>query len=170
MPLDEKRKKEFHSDVAKLLYLAKRTRGQILTPVSHLASRVNNPTEDDVNKLNRVLAYLNTTADEVMHMRAGGGVEPEVYIDASYGVHADGSSRTGMVIMMAGVAIGCWSSKQKLVTKSSTEAEIVGLSDGLTNAIWMRELVLAQGYILGPTSIFEDNCWSDKDHEVRKEP
>ena len=59
--------------------------------------------------------------------------------------------------MMAGVAIGCWSSKQKLVTKSSTEAEIVGLSDGLTNAIWMRELVMAQGYKLGPTSVFEDN-------------
>ena len=47
--------------------------------------------------------------------------------------------------------------KSKLVTKSSTEAEIVGLSDGLTNAIWMREMVVAQGYELGPTKIFEDN-------------
>ena len=156
--LNEKEKKLFHSDVAKLLYLAKRTRGQILTPVSHLASRVNNPTDDDEKKLNRVLAYLNSTVEEVMHMQSGGSVVPEVYVDASYGVHSDGSSRTGMVIMMAGVAIGCWSSKQKLVTKSSTEAEIVGLSDGLTNAIWMRELVISQGYKLGPTSIFEDNA------------
>ena len=108
-------------------------------------------------KLQRVFAYLYNTEDEVMHLRAGGEVSPEVYIDASYGVHCDGSSRTGMTIMMAGVAIGCWSSKQKLVTKSSTEAEIVALSDGLTNAIWMREMVIAQGYKLGPTKIFEDN-------------
>jgi hypothetical protein len=84
-------------------------------------------------------------------------VDPEVFIDASYGVHCDGSSRTGMTIMLAGVAIGCWSSKQKLVTKSSTEAEIVALSDGLTNAIWMREMVMAQGYKLNPTKIYEDN-------------
>jgi hypothetical protein len=155
--LDDERKKDFHSDVAKLLYLAKRTRGQILTAVSHLSGRVNAPTVDDQEKLDRVLAYLSTTIDEVMHFRADGEVDPEVYVDASYGVHADGSSRTGMVIMLGGVAIGCWSSKQKLVTKSSTEAEIVALSDGLTNAIWMREMIIAQGYKLGPTKIFEDN-------------
>jgi hypothetical protein len=115
------------------------------------------PTDDDQRKLDRVFAYLSTTPNVVMHLKAGGNVDPEVFIDASYGVHCDGSSRTGMTIMMAGVAIGCWSSKQKLVTKSSTEAEIVALSDGLTNAIWMREMVIAQGYKLGPTKIFEDN-------------
>mgnify|MGYP003386305885 CR=1 FL=1 len=157
VPLGEDERKTFHSDVAKLLYLAKRTRGQILTAVSHLSGRVKGPTDDDQRKLDRVFAYLSGTVDEVMHLKLGGVVDPEVYIDASYGVHSDGSSRTGMVIMLAGVAIGCWSSKQKLVTKSSTEAEIVALSDGLTNAIWMREMVMAQGYKLGPTKIFEDN-------------
>lgn len=62
-----------------------------------------------------------------------------------------------MVMMMAGVAIGNWSSKQKLVTKSSTEAEIVGLSDALTNILWMRQMLIAQGYSLPPTVIFQDN-------------
>jgi hypothetical protein len=33
----------------------------------------------------------------------------------------------------------------------------VALSDGLTNAIWMREMVMAQGYKLNPTKIYEDN-------------
>ena len=157
VPLTEEGKKDFHSDVAKLLYLAKRTRGQILTAVSHLSGRVKEPTEDDRDKLDRVFAYLANSVDQVLQFRSGGTVVQQVYIDASYGVHADGSSRTGMVIMMAGAAIGNWSSKQKLVTKSSTEAEIVALSDGLTNALWMREMLLAQGYKLGPTEIFEDN-------------
>jgi hypothetical protein len=78
-------------------------------------------------------------------------------VDASFGVNADGSSRFGMVIMMVGAAIGCWSSKQKLVTKSSTKAEVVALSDGLTNALWMRGMVKAQGYELVPTKVYEDN-------------
>ena len=155
--LCELEKKMFHSDVAKLLYLAKRTRGQILTAVSHLSGRVNVATADDQVKLDRVFAYLSTTKDEVLHLKSGGSVIPEVYIDASFGVHSDGTSRTGMVIMLAGAAIACWSSKQKLVTKSSTEAEVVALSDGLTNALWMREMVLAQGYKLAPTRIYEDN-------------
>ena len=37
VPLSDEDKKVFHTDVAKLLYLAKRTRGQILTAVSHLS-------------------------------------------------------------------------------------------------------------------------------------
>jgi hypothetical protein len=147
----------FHSDVAKLLYLAKRTRGQILAAVSHLSGRVLAPTKDDEFKLKRVFTYLMSTKDEVMTFKSGGAVNMEAYVDASYGVHSDGSSRTGMVMMMAGVAIGNWSSKQKLVTKSSTEAEIVGLSDALTNILWMREMLIAQGYSLTPTVIFQDN-------------
>ena len=157
VPLTTEEKKLFHSDVAKLLYLAKRSRGQILTAVSHLSGRVKEPTQDDLVKLNRVFSYLGNTEDQVLQFKSGGIVEPEVYIDASYGVHSDGTSRTGMVIMMGGAAIGMWSSKQKLVTKSSTEAEIVALSDGLTNALWIREMVLTQGYKLGPTKVFEDN-------------
>jgi hypothetical protein len=57
--LDEEKKKLFHSDVAKLLYLAKRTRSQILTAVSHLSGRVNKPTDVDQRKLDRVFAYLS---------------------------------------------------------------------------------------------------------------
>jgi hypothetical protein len=41
--LCEAGKKMFHSDVAKLLYLAKRTKPDILTAVSHLSSRVDRP-------------------------------------------------------------------------------------------------------------------------------
>ena len=155
--LSENDKKQFHSDVARLMYLAKRSRGQILTATSHLASRVNNPTEDDQRKLNRVLSYIGKTKNEKMFMRAGGNVEPQVYIDASYGMHQDGTSRTGVCVMMAGVAVANWSSKQKLVTKSSTEAEVVALSDGLTHALWLRELLSDQGYSLKPVKVFQDN-------------
>jgi len=49
------------------------------------------------------------------------------------------------------------SSKQKIVTKSSTEAELVGLSDTASQAIHLRNFVLAQGYETGPAIIYQDN-------------
>lgn len=146
--LDPDRKAKFHSSVAQLLYLCKRTRVESLCAVNHLSSRVANSTEDDDVKLERVLNYLHHTRDKKLVLKKGGVVNVEAYIDASFGAHADGRSRTGIALMLCGVCVGAWSTKQKLNTKSSTEAEIVGLSDGLSHVIWMRELLLAQGYVL----------------------
>ena len=47
--------------------------------------------------------------------------------------------------------------KQKLVAKSSTEAEIIGVSDGLSEVIWARNFILAQGIAVGPATVFQDN-------------
>lgn len=156
-PLNEEERAKFHSCVAQLLYLCKRTRIESLCTVNHLASRVGKSTSDDNAKLDRVLNYLAHTKDRKLVMRKGGQVAMEGYIDASYGVHDDGKSRTGVALMIGGTCVGAWSSKQKLNTKSSTEAEIVGLSDGLSHVLWMRELLKAQGYNLPPTKVHQDN-------------
>ncbi len=49
------------------------------------------------------------------------------------------------------------SSKQKVVTKSSTEAELIALSDTATQAIFIRNFVAAQGYDTGPAVLYQDN-------------
>jgi hypothetical protein len=150
--------KVFHSDVAKLLYVAKRTRLEILTVVSFLCSRVSQPGTDDQAKLQRLFDYLANTKLAVLHLRAGGEVTLVAHIDASFATHADGStSRTGVVLVMANVGIAGWSGKQKLVTKSSTEAEIVGLSDGLTHVLWAREFLASQGHDVSPVLTYQDN-------------
>ena len=59
--LPDKRKDRFHSCVAKLLYMAKRTRPDLLLGISYLASRVQQPTSLDEEKLARILRYLNNT-------------------------------------------------------------------------------------------------------------
>jgi hypothetical protein len=155
--LNEEGRAQFHSSVAQLLYLCKRTRTESLCAVSHLSSRVSKSTEDDEAKLLRVLNYLSNTKHRKMVMKKGATVEMEAFIDASFGSHADGKSRSGIALMMCGVVVGAWSAKQKLNTKSSTEAEIVGLSDGLSHVIWMREMLIAQGYTLPPTKVHQDN-------------
>ena len=43
------------------------------------------------------------------------------------------------------------------MTKSSTESELVGMSDQVPQAIWSRNFLLAQGHAIGPVKIYQDN-------------
>jgi hypothetical protein len=56
-----------------------------------------------------------------------------------------------------GGVLSARSSKQKIVTKSSTEAELVGLSDSAAQAIHLKNFVEKQGYSVGPVIIYQDN-------------
>jgi hypothetical protein len=56
-----KEKAKFHSMVAKLLFLGKRGRPDILLPVQFLCTPVKAPTVEDERKLERVLGYLQLT-------------------------------------------------------------------------------------------------------------
>ena len=84
-------------------------------------------------------------------------MEIHTYVDASYGVHADGKSHTGGVISIGSGAAFVKSSKQKLVSKSSTEAELIALSDMTSNIIWTREFLQHQGYYMNAASVYQDN-------------
>ncbi len=55
--------KQFHTIVAKLLYLAKHAHPDILMVTSFLCTRVKSPTKSDQKKLLRVLGYLETTKE-----------------------------------------------------------------------------------------------------------
>jgi hypothetical protein len=155
-PLGPAARDAFRSSVAKLLYLAKRTRPDILVAVTFLCTRVLCSDEHDIHKLTRVLRYLNGTRNLGLTLDAD-SLNVIGYIDAAYGVHDDGKSRTGVVITLGGGAVFAKSSTQELVTKSSCEAEIVGLSTGSTQVLWTRYFLLSQGYELGPATVHQDN-------------
>jgi hypothetical protein len=55
-----------------------------------------------------------------------------------------------------GVVFGT-STRQKLNTKSSTEAELVGVNDVMPQALWTRYFLEAQGYKVTDNVIFQDN-------------
>ena len=147
----------FHSAAARLLYLAKRTRPDILVEVSAMCSRVTMSTEEDWRKMDRVFGYLKGTANYGIKFDPGGKVSPVVYSDASHACHSDGTSRTGIIVMMGGGPIATASSKQKLVTRSSAEAELIGICDGATLGLHIRAFLEHQGHSIGPTILHEDN-------------
>jgi len=155
--LDAEKREKYHSRVAKLLYISKRVRPDILTAIAFLSTRVQEPTEEDWSKLDRVLKYINCTKDMGICLEAGAGIIVLAYVDASFAVHGDMKSHTGGVISLGKGPVYVRSSKQKLMSKSSTEAELIGVSDMLPQVIWTREFLEQQGYKCKPVRMFQDN-------------
>jgi hypothetical protein len=155
--LDAAGQKRFHSDVAKILFVTKRVRQMALPAVSILAGRVNKATVQDDQRLDKLLGYLLSSADLVLKFKCGGTVFMLAYVDAAWAIHDDRHGRTGIVIMIACCCVGAWSFKQKIVTISSTECEIVALSDACRHIEWYRLFLMAQGHVFGPVTVFQDN-------------
>ena len=65
-------------------------------------------------------------------------------IDGAFAVHSNCKSHTGAVLMMGHGAVLLISSKQKINTKSSTEAELVGVDDAMTFVMWMKHFFQSQ--------------------------
>lgn len=157
--LEPDQAKVFHTSVARLLYLSKRTRPDILLAVNFLCTRVMSPTQEDNRKLERLVKYLNGSKELGICLQPEGNVSVSIdgYVDASYAAHSDAKGHTGIYVAIGHGPIFVRSSKQKLVAKSSTEAELIALSDAASQVIWCREFLLAQGYSIGPAKIYQDN-------------
>ena len=68
------------------------------------------------------------------------------WIDASFAVHADYKSHTGeCVSFMCRCPVNI-SSKQKINTRSSTEAELVAINDVMALVLWCRLFIMGQGF------------------------
>jgi hypothetical protein len=158
MQLDKKTADLFHHNVAKLLFLCKRARPDIQTSVSFLCTRVKKPDVDDYKKLARVMKYLRSTIDMPLTLEADGTTMiVKWHIDASYAVHTDMRSHTGGSMTLGKGTMYGTSTRQKLTTKSSTEGELVGVSDVLPQVLWTKYFLEAQGYTSTASVIYQDN-------------
>ena len=86
-----------------------------------------------------------------------------IWVDATYGVHPDLKSHTGGCMSFGYGMVHCKSSKKKLNTKISTEAELVRVSYYLSYKIWICLLMGAQGYEIKQNILFQDNQKCNKD-------
>jgi len=79
------------------------------------------------------------------------------WVDAAFAVHNDMRSHTGATMSLGKGSVYSTSTKQKINTKSSTEAELVGAYDSMTLALWTQKFMEAQGYHIGDNVIYQDN-------------
>ena len=156
-PLNAKKSESFHSIVATLLWIMKRARPDLETAVGFLCTRVSKSDDMDWKKLRRTIAFIRGTIDDVRIIGADSLSKIYTWVDAAYGVTADMKSQTGGAMSLGMGILHGKSSKQKLNVKSSTEAELVGVSDYLPYNIWLLMFLSAQGYEITDNVLYQDN-------------
>ena len=156
-PLSEEKSDIFHSVTQKLLYITKRARPDLETLISFLTMRVSKSTEQDWAKLKRGLSFIHGTINEKRIIGARNLLDVFTWIDASYAVHSNMRSHTGGAISMGYGVLHAKSSKQKINVKSSTEAELVGVSEYIPHNIWLIMFLKSQGYEMRNNTVYQDN-------------
>ena len=158
--LNEKTSQIFHTFVAKGLFVSKRARLDIQPTIAVLCTRVAQPKESDWSKLIKMMRYLNATRDKTRKISATGNLSVIKWmVDAAFAVHPDFMSHTGAVMMYDGAqgVVQAISRKQKLNTRSSTEAELVAVDDVATMVLWTKLFLEAQGWVIKKNIIYQDN-------------
>ena len=146
-----------HSTTAKLLFLCKRARPDIQTPVAFLCTRVSCSDIDDYKKLRRVVCYLRCTRGMCLTLEAHDLQIIKWWVDASFAVHHDMRSHTGATMSLGKGAVCSASIRQKINTRSSTSAELVGVDDAMPMILWTRQFMEGQGYIIKDNILYQDN-------------
>jgi hypothetical protein len=126
-------------------YAASRTYPECLPASAVRASRFTVATQDDFNYLLRSISYLGHDPDHCLVIQPG-SLSLVCSADASYGVHHDGKSHSGLCIGFKGcddIADSFFifsSRKQSIVTTSSCEAELVCANKGASYLVWAAQL------------------------------
>ena len=155
--LNKQQSEEFHTTVARGLFVSKRARPDIQTTIAFLCTRVRDSTIEDWKKLVRLMSYLSKTKDETLTLKANGTNEIKWWIDAAFAVHPDMRSHTGAVMTLGEGAVQSISKKQKVNTRSSTEAELVATDDIAAQVLWTQNFLRAQGVEIKKNIVYQDN-------------
>lgn len=149
---------DYRKAIGCLLFVAINTRPDISAAVTILAQRVEKPTQRDWDEVKRVIKFLKATAANKLRLGFTGDTALIGYADADYAEDRDTrKSNTGFVFLFGGpISWAC--RKQTCVALSSTEAEVIALSEAAKECIWLRDVLRDFGVnVQGPTIIHEDN-------------
>ena len=151
------KKEMFHLVTAKVLWKSQRSRPDLDTAVSFLCTRVKEPTEEDWRKLLRVICFLKATKNDKQIIGMDDLWSLRTWIDGSYVVHENMRGHTGGGMSLGWGLVHTKATKQKLNSKSSTETEVIAVSEHVPYKIWLINFMEAQGYKFKDKVLFQDN-------------
>ena len=114
------------------------------------------PDEDNWVKLRCVLRYLKQNPSLPLILEADDLRVVNWHVDASFAVHEDMKSHTGGTMSVGKGSVIATSHKQKIDTRSSTKAELVGVDGVVVRMQWAQLFISTQGYNCN-TSLHQDN-------------
>ena len=150
---------DYLSLVMKIMFVATRTRPDILFATVVLATRSKNHLKTDYDRLIKVLKYLNGSRRKGLRYKSSGAIKLRMFVDAGFQTHQDAKGHTGFVIFpdssSAGVLFKCL--KQRSVSQSSAEAELISLHEAVTYLNWVSSIYDDLGFHCQPIPVYEDN-------------
>jgi len=141
LPYDQKATikatRAYQQKIGSLLYAAVTTRIDITFAVSRLARFLTNPSPEHHAAADRVLHYLYRYRR--LGLQLGGADDFLVATDASFADNTlDRKSSQAYVMVLFGGVIGWRANKQNTVTTSTTEAELLSLSQGAKEGQYIK--------------------------------
>ena len=150
----------YQQKVGSLLYATTITRPDAARTANKLSEYLSNPSKEHMEAVNRAISYLHGTKFlAIEYSRETHGLV--CASDAAFADNIDDRKSTeGYLVMLFGGPIDWRASKQKTVTTSTTEAELLALSHTTKDFYWWRRLLNDIGLDLeddGKTPVLCDN-------------
>ena len=138
------------------------TRPDILYAVITLSQHTQSPTEHDMAAVERLLRYVAGTIDLTMkyNKSTSSDLQLSAYADASYNVHHDNKSHSGLLVCLGTYSAPLlYSSKKQTITAdSSTVAELIAAHAVTKELQWTINMLQELGFSLPTTPILhQDN-------------
>lgn len=155
---EEKINFPYRQAVGSLMFASIVSRPDISYSVGAVSRYLENPGSTHVNAVKRIIRYLKGTNNYGIEY-GGTSVVLKGYTDSDHGRDIDTRRSTSGYAFLINNGIVSWKSYlQKTVALSTTEAEYIAASDGVKEAIWLRQLLKDIGFEeKEATSIMIDN-------------
>ncbi|CAL2254674.1 unnamed protein product [Prunus armeniaca] len=153
VPTDKER---YQRLVGKLIYLS-HTRPDIAYAMSVVSQFMHSRSEDHMGVLMCILRYLKVTPGKGLMFCKYGHTDVEGYTDADWAGSVINKHSTSRYFTFVGGNLVTWrSKKQKVVSRSSAEAEYRGMTQGVCELLWLRRLLRNFGF--GPQKPMDLYC------------
>jgi hypothetical protein len=136
----------YQQKIGSSLYATVISRPDAARTVNKLAEFMANPSQAHLEALDRVIAYLYSTrfyAIEFSGLTTQSPQATDIFLcasDASFGDNLDRKSTEGLLCKLYGGPIDWRASKQRTVTTSTTEAELLAISEAAKSIFWWKRL------------------------------
>ncbi|KAK4358278.1 hypothetical protein RND71_023888 [Anisodus tanguticus] len=132
----------YRSLVGALQYLTF-TRPDITYAIQHVCLFMHDPRIEHMNALKRIIRYIQDTLDYGLHLYPSSTSTLVSYTDAYWGGCLDTRWSTSGYCMFLGNNLLSWSSKrQPTLSRSSVEAEYIGVANVISESCWIYNLLL----------------------------
>lgn len=104
---------------------------------------MHDPRESHFNALKRILWYVKGTISHGLQLNRSAPTSLIVYTDADWaGCPTTRRSTSGYCVFLGDTLISWSSKRQNTISRSSAEAEYRGVANGVSEATWLRNLLL----------------------------